>query len=133
MPSSMRSSVESRNAPNSVPFPDIREYRPSSVSMIDPTMKATPARTNRSATTRAAAAALRTNPVTEMAFGVGAQPGELMRGQGGEAGDGRPSGGVEPVVIRGHDDHEEDEQRVYRPQRPGNRRARERHRRHRDQ
>jgi hypothetical protein len=44
MPSDARSSVESRNAPNWVPLPDMREYRPSSVSISEPTMNARPPR-----------------------------------------------------------------------------------------
>jgi hypothetical protein len=38
----MRSSVESRNAPNGVPLPDARAYRPSSASQTEPTMNAIP-------------------------------------------------------------------------------------------
>ena len=62
--------MESRNAPNGVPLPDIREYRPSSVSMIEPMMNAIPARKNSLATTRPAAARLSAKPVSEIAFGV---------------------------------------------------------------
>ena len=40
------------------------------MSMIDPTMKVTPARKNSRPTTRPAAARLSTNPVSEIAFGV---------------------------------------------------------------
>jgi hypothetical protein len=38
--------------------------------MIEPTMKATPARKNRRSRISAAAARLRTSPVSEIAFGV---------------------------------------------------------------
>jgi hypothetical protein len=51
-------------------LPDIREYLPSSVSMIEPTMNATPARKKRRSRISAAAARLRINPVIEIAFGV---------------------------------------------------------------
>jgi hypothetical protein len=66
----MRSSVESRNAPNGVPLPDERAKRPSSVSMIDPTMNATPARTQSSWVTSTAAATFSTRPVIEILLGV---------------------------------------------------------------
>ena len=63
MPSSMRSSVESRNAPNAVPLPDMREYAPSSVSMIEPTMNATPPQKNSVCQTSSAATTFSAKPV----------------------------------------------------------------------
>ena len=56
--------------PNSVPLPDMREYRPSSVSITEPTMNAMPARKKSRWVISTAAARLRVRPVTEMAFGV---------------------------------------------------------------
>jgi hypothetical protein len=48
----------------------MREYRPSSVSITEPTMNETPARKNSRWVTSAAAARLRIRPLIEIAFGV---------------------------------------------------------------
>ena len=75
----MRSSVESRKAPNGVALSDIREYAPSSVSMIDPTMNATPPQKNSVCQTSSAATMLSAKPVSEIAFGVRRDSMSLLR------------------------------------------------------